>query len=142
MNNKQKSVKKGSGLNHAKMEDFKKPQQNYILKKQRVLELQEKVDERLANFDLDQIESEDKIEKFAEKIGEIEREEGLDEAKIDLRVAEEELVDWAFDKIKEEVDLEDCEDLRTLKENWRKYPRIKSKVIDVAMRYNPDKGGD
>ncbi len=133
---------KGGDLSAKKLKDFKPAQQNYILKKQRVLELQEKADERLVNFDLDQIESEDKIEKFAEKIGQIEREEGLDEAKQDLREAEQRLIDWAFDKIKEEVDLDNFEDLKVLKKKWNKYPRIKSKVIDVAMRYNPDKGGD
>ena len=28
----------------------------------------------------------------------------------------------------------------TVKENWNKNPRIKKKVIDVAMRYNPNGG--
>lgn len=138
MKTKRQTKQKGGNFISQKFLDFEKPQKVYITKKKIVEEKRRVVNERVEGLKENQGQISD-VEKFKEiedQRLEIEQEVGLWEAQEKLRKAERRLANWLFEETNASEELDNFD---ILKEKWNKNPRTKEKVIDTAMRYNPNK---
>ena len=136
--NQIKNQKGGDSISQ-ELEEFEEPQRRYILAKSTIEAIKQTVsaETRSLRKKVDNA-SDEEFEELMNKEIEIEEKHGLFEAQEAKRQVEKELVNWAFGSL--EGKGYDVSKFETVKENWNKNPRIKKKVIDVAMRYNPNGG--
>lgn len=108
-------------------------QQRYILAKDRYIDAKKKFKELKKDIDQALDTNEISANDWVQRITDLEITTGLEQAQDDLHSAEQDLVEWARGKIKQEITGEQIEQLSILWENWR-HPSIKQDVIDLCMR--------
>ena len=80
--------------------------------------------------------TEDDIEKAVEIEMELEAQYNLAELRKLKELAEDALIEWAKRKVK---DYPEYQEVEVLFDNYKKYPHIRDKVIDLTLRLDPEK---